>query len=267
MAASVHPYPEPSAPPPYEEEAFDVAFKPNEFDEKQPLHDGDGYDVEAAMQVKPSDVPQYVRNDFLKKVYAIVSVQLAITALVSGVIMFTPEIKEFATTSQPTMWAAFAGSIISVCGLHAVKNSYPANMALLLVFTLFESYIVGIICCMYKTESVIIAAALTTGVTASLSVYALTAKTDFSNWGASLYAGLWCIILGSLLQIFFPYSSMLNGLLSVAGAILFSFFIIYDTDQIANRMSPDDYVVGAIELYLDIINLFIYILRLIGDRE
>ena len=139
------------------------------------------------------------------------------------------------------LWGVFAGSIISICGLHAVKNSYPANMALLFVFTLLESYIVGVICCMYKTESVIIAAVLTTGVTVSLSVYALTAKTDFSSWGASLYAALWCLIIGSLVQIFFPYSSMLSGLVSVFGAILFSFFIIYDTDQIANRMSPDDY--------------------------
>ena len=165
------------------------------------------------------------------------------------------------------LWGVFAGSIISICGLHAVKNSYPANMALLFVFTLLEAYIVGVICCMYKTESVIIAAVLTTGVTVSLSVYALTAKTDFSSWGASLYAALWCLIIGSLVQIFFPYSSMLSGLVSVFGAILFSFFIIYDTGQIANRMSPDDYVVGAIELYLDIINLFIYVLRLVGDRD
>ena len=67
-AASV--YPEASAPPPYEEEGFDVAFKPSEFDEieKRPLHHPDDYDVEAGMQAKPGDsVPGYVRNDFLKK--------------------------------------------------------------------------------------------------------------------------------------------------------------------------------------------------------
>jgi len=103
---------------------------------------------------------------------------------------------------------------------------------------------VGVICSMYETASVVIAASLTMAVTTTLSIYALTAKKDFSNWGAGLYSGLCCVIVGSILHLFIPFSSALNALISVGGAVLFSCFIIYDTDQIQRRMSPDDYIIG-----------------------
>lgn len=238
--------------------------------EKQPLSSSiyDIDDLEAQWAEPQSDgVPQYVRNDFLKKVYAILSVQLLVTTIVAGYILTTPSVRDFVMHSSGMMMLCFVGTLICIIAMHCVKDQYPLNLALLAVFTLLESYSIGAICCMYKTESVVMAAGITLTITISLTIYAFTAKRDFSSWGAGLYSVLMCLLLGSIVQLFIPFSSALNALMSIGGAILFSCFIIYDTDQIAKRLSPDDYVIGAIELYLDIINLFVYILRIVGSSR
>ncbi|KAK8757274.1 hypothetical protein V5799_000024 [Amblyomma americanum] len=72
--------------------------------------------------------------------------------------------------------------------------------------------------------------------------------------------------MGSLLQ-FFLTSSHLEFVLSLGGAVLFSFFIIFDTHMLMHRVSPEEYILATIELYLDIINLFLHILRIIGEAR
>merc|ERR1712159_33036 len=140
----------------------------------------------------------------------------------------------------------FVGTIVSIITLFCVKDKYPLNMLTLFVFTLLESYTVGVICSRYNVESILVAFILTFGITVSLSIYALTSKRDFSSWGAGLYSVLMCFVLGSLIQLFIPFNSVLHLAISIGGAILFSLFIIYDTDQIQKRLSPDEYIIGAI---------------------
>ena len=60
---------------------------------------------------------------------------------------------------------------------------------------------------------------------------------------------------------------MTGSVYALLGSVLFSVFIIYDTYMIAERLDPEDYIVAAIELYLDIINLFLYILRLLSEMD
>ena len=55
--------------------------------------------------------------------------------------------------------------------------------------------------------------------------------------------------------------------ISVAGAIVFSLFIVFDTHMMMHKLSPEEYILAAINLYLDILNLFLHILRLLGDRR
>ena len=68
-----------------------------------------------------------------------------------------------------------------------------------------------------------------------------------------------CSIAFSLLQVHFLYSA--------CGALLFVGFILYDTSNILRNLSYDDYIIGAIQLYLDILNLFLYILQLLSSRD
>ena len=67
-------------------------------------------------------------------------------------------------------------------------------------------------------------------------------------------------------QMFFPGELMERGI-AIGGAVLFSFFIIVDTQMMLHKLSPEEYMLAAINLYLDILNLFLHILRILGERK
>ena len=70
-----------------------------------------------------------------------------------------------------------------------------------------------------------------------------------------------------LVGVFIPFSSTLNLIYALIGTLLFSGYIVYDTYLINSRLSPDEYIMGAISLYLDFINLFLNILRLLSNLQ
>ena len=102
---------------------------------------------------------------------------------------------------------------------------------------------------------------LTAAVVVGLTAFTFQTKRDFSNMYAALCTGLWVLILGGFLQIFMG-NEMTDTALAVGGAFLFSMFIIVDTQMIMTRLSAEEYILATIQLYLDIINLFIEILKI-----
>mmetsp|Transcript_35595 Transcript_35595/g.82766 ORF Transcript_35595/g.82766 Transcript_35595/m.82766 type:complete len:85 (+) Transcript_35595:569-823(+) len=83
--------------------------------------------------------------------------------------------------------------------------------------------------------------------------------------GQFLAAGLFILFFWGLVNLIFGWH--LTFLYSALGAVLFSLYIVYDTWQIANRLGCDDYIIASIELYLDIVNLFLFILSMLGRRN
>lgn len=79
-----------------------------------------------------------------------------------------------------------------------------------------------------------------------------------------LVAGLSVLLVGGILQIFIQ-SSAFEIALSFTGAIFFSFFLIFDTQQMMTVLSPEEYILATINLYMDILNLFLYILRILNE--
>jgi len=98
-----------------------------------------------------------------------------------------------------------------------------------------------------------------------LTIFTLQSKWDFSFLGAGLGMGLWILLLWSILGIIFGFQT--GYVYALAGSVLFSGYIIFDTYMLAERHDPQDYVVAAIELYLDIVNLFLFILRLLSESD
>merc|ERR1712186_222422 len=87
-----------------------------------------------------------------------------------------------------------------------------------------------------------------------------------------LIAVLMCFMIFGLIALFFPASRTLNLVYASIGCIIFSLYIIYDTQLMVGgshkySLSPEEYVFAALNLYLDIINLFLYILQIIGNRN
>lgn len=122
---------------------------------------------------------------------------------------------------------------------------------------------------------------LTTVVTLSLFFYALQSTHDWSAKGAALFAALCILLVGGMLQVLrdFPpafikviiqlllMSPAFDVLLSIGGAVLFSLYIIFDVHMMLHHLSAEEYILAAINLYLDIVNLFLYILRILQHAQ
>ena len=67
--------------------------------------------------------------------------------------------------------------------------------------------------------------------------------------------------------MFIPYKSTFHLFIAIGSAILFSAYIVFDTQQILKRLSPEEYIIASVELYLDLLNLFLAILRILDNRD
>lgn len=207
-----------------------------------------------------------VRMGFLRKVYGILSVQLAFTTLLSIIFMSSETVQNFVKESPVMLLGAALGSFVLIFALMFKSRQTPHNYILLALFTICESILIGNVVILYEVSSVITAFVLTSAVTVSLTVYTFQSKRDFSSWGAGLFSVLWVLIVAGFIQMIFP-SQVMDMALAVGGAILFSLFIIFDTHMIMHKVSPEDYIHAAVNLYLDILNLFLHILRAVGEAR
>jgi protein lifeguard len=104
----------------------------------------------------------------------------------------------------------------------------------------------------------------TLAIFAALTIFTFQSKIDFSFLGAGLFAALWVLLIWGFVISIFGYRQ--SFLYSLFGAFVFALYILFDTSLIMQRLSYDEYVLGAISLYLDILNLFIFLLDLLGRR-
>lgn len=214
-----------------------------------------------------------VRLGFIRKVFGLLAVQLAITAGVAATFILSAPVKAFVLGNPATFWVAFGLSLALVLVLscsESARRSHPTNLVLLLAFTGAEAVLVGTISAMYDTDVVVLAAALTVGMTLCLSAYAMQTKRDFTASGGVLFVLLYALIAAGLLSIFF-HSRVLNIVVSAVGAAVFGCYIIWDVQLMvgggAVAISPDEYVFAALNIYLDVINLFLYLLRLLQEIQ
>jgi protein lifeguard len=213
-----------------------------------------------------------VRLGFLRKVYSILALQLALTTFICGIFMLPPVRGAVLAVGGVLTFVGFIATFGCIFALMANKDVFPLNMKLLAAFTVGESLLIGTICAQYAQaglgylvlEALVITLAIFTGLTA----YCLTTKRDFQFLGAGLFAALIALIGASFVNLIMGFtggkSEGLAFLISWGGATIFSLFILYDTSQLMQRLSPDDYIVACVSLYLDAINLFLHILAVLS---
>lgn len=214
--------------------------------------------------VLKSSIP--VRLAFLRKVYGILSIQLAMTTLVSAFIMFSPGIQLFMIRNSWLMIVNLLANVVVTFPLISKRQEYPTNFYLMGAFTMFNSLSLGMIISQYDLLLVSQAFFLTAIIVVSLTMYTLQSTKDFQWLGGILYSALMISALGGLLHIFFRNSAM-ETMLSMLGAFIFAGYIIYDTQMIMKHLSPEEYIIGVLNLYMDIINLFIKILKILNTLK
>lgn len=110
------------------------------------------------------------------------------------------------------------------------------------------------------------AAVLTGSAFTVLTAYAFVSKRDFSAWGSFFVVGLWVLIAASLINIFFQNQTA-HLWLAGGTVLVFSGLLVFDTWRLRNVYGPDDYMLAAIQIYLDLLNMFVAILSLLGGRR
>ena len=201
-----------------------------------------------------------IRMGFLRKVYGLLSIQLLMTVVVASVFVMSSTVKLYVQDNPWTIGVAFFLTMGILIGLLIKRRDHPANLILLSAFTLVQAYTVGVVVSMYDTTVVLEALFITLTVLLGLTAYTFQTKRDFSFMGFGLFIGLWCLLIGGLIQIF-VHSTALELAISIGGALLFCLFIVFDTQAIMQTLSPEEYILATINIYLDIINLFLHILR------
>ncbi|XP_036156220.1 protein lifeguard 4 isoform X2 [Myotis myotis] len=204
----------------------------------------------------------HIRMAFLRKVYTILSLQVLLTTVTSAIFLHFESIRTFVHESPALILVFAIGSLGSIFALILNRHKHPLNLYLLFGFTLLEALSVACVVTFYDVYIILQAFVLTTAVFLGLTMYTLQSKKDFSKFGAGLFAVLWILCLSGILRLFF-YSETVELVVAAVGALLFCGFIIYDTHSLMHRLSPEEYVLAAINLYLDIINLFLHLLRLL----
>mmetsp|Transcript_27366 Transcript_27366/g.43433 ORF Transcript_27366/g.43433 Transcript_27366/m.43433 type:complete len:118 (-) Transcript_27366:155-508(-) len=106
----------------------------------------------------------------------------------------------------------------------------------------------------------------TAAIFGALTIYAFTTKIDVRSWGPYLFMGLVVLLIWGLVSMLFGFKS--NWFYSLGGALLFSAYILYDTSRLLHTFGADeDWIFFTIDLYLDIVNLFLFILQLLAKSN
>ena len=215
--------------------------------------------VTPAASVTTSD-----RLVFIKKVYSLLAMSMG-TAAVGAYLGSGPLLLLVA----PNMMLFFILQIGLIFFASFAARKPGLNMIALFSFTTVSGLTLGPL--LYQVGPSIAAEAfgLTAVTFAGLSMYVVYSKKDFSFMSGFLMTGLIVLVVGGLLNMFFIQSGMMHFVMSGASVLLFSGFILYDTSNILRYYGTDEHVSATLALYLDVLNLFIALLSILGimNRE
>jgi len=192
--------------------------------------------------------------------------------------LFAEPIKEHLAVLQPLIWGSFFTALLMCCCCTQLMRRYPTNYVFLFVFALLYGVIIGAVTIFYTLPSVLLAAGIAAAMFFMLTAYACLTKTDFTGLGPYLVCALIGLIVFGFVALFVSNFcdscySLMNVIYAAVGAVLFSMYIVYDTQLIVggrhrkHQFSVDDFAFAALNLYMDIINLFLVILDLSGSRN
>ncbi|XP_049588756.1 fas apoptotic inhibitory molecule 2b isoform X2 [Syngnathus scovelli] len=216
---------------------------------------------------------QTVRRTFIRKVYAILMVQLLVTVGIVALFTFCAPVRFFIQT-HPSLYMAssllfFATYIaLSCCG--DLRRQVPWNIILLVIFTLSMAFMMGFVSSFYNTKSVMLCLGITAIVCFSIIVFSFQSKVDVTSCQGFLFSLCMVMLLGALVltAVPFGYIPWLQAICAVFGAILFTLFLAFDTQMLLGNkhvsISPEEYVFATLSIYLDIIYLFSFLLQLAG---
>lgn len=197
-------------------------------------------------------------------------------SLVFASILVTIGGAAYAMTSQSMMdavlahpWIMLACVFVPLIGAQAARNSFPQNIGLVFLFAFAEGLYMAPYIAFAESRSPGVAnqaGLLTFTAFGVLTMYAFLSRRDFSAWRGFLITGVFVLLATMLLMMFMPTTGGYTWIASI-GVLLFSGLLVYDTSRLRNVFGPDDYVLAAVRIYLDLLNMFIFILSLLSGGK
>lgn len=197
-------------------------------------------------------------------------------SLVSGSVVLTVFGAFFGLQNTTLMQAVAAHPIVSailwfvpLLLAQRARASTPQRLSLVLLFATMSGVLFSPLIFIYERNFPGVtaqAAGLTLSAFAVLTAYAWLSRRDFSAWGSFFVVGVWVLIATSLINIFFQNQTA-SLWIAAATVFVFSGLLVFDTWRIRNAFGPEQYVAAAVHIYLDVLNMFLGILQLLGGRR
>ena len=214
---------------------------------------------------------------FITKVFGWMSVALAITGAMAMYTATSESLLSFVFGSKITFFGLIILELVMVGFLSARIRRMNATTAtaIFIGYSLLNGLTLSSIFLVYTSSSIATTFFITAGTFAVFALVGYTTKTDLTRLGSLLFMAVIGIIIASVVNMFLG-SSQLDYIISFVGVLVFTGLVAYDTQKIkemniiGNEGTDEDRkeaIMGALTLYLDFINLFIFLLRLFGDRK
>ncbi len=214
----------------------------------------------------------------MRKVYVWMTLALIITGVTAYGVANSPGVINAIYSNSAVMWGLIIAELALVIGISAAINRLSLATATLLfvLYSAINGVVLSSIFLVYTTSSIASVFFITAGTFAVMAFVGYTTKADLTSLGKILLMALIGLIIASLVNVFFLKSTGFDLIVSYVGVLIFVGLTAYDSQKIKQMlmMAPDAgessqklALLGALSLYLDFINLFIYLLRILGKRE
>ena len=213
----------------------------------------------------------------MRKVYVWMSLALVLTGVTAYGVATSPGVLNAIFNNQILFWGLVIAEFALVIGISAAIHKLSLTTATLMfvLYSVINGAVLSSIFLIYTMSSIASVFFITAGTFAVMAFIGYTTKKDLTSMGKILFMALIGIIIATIVNIFLK-SSGLEMIVSYLGVLIFVGLTAYDSQKIKNMlmMAPDAgegaqklALLGALTLYLDFINLFIYLLRIFGRRE
>jgi uncharacterized protein len=230
------------------------------------------YDARAMEYAAPRPV-EIVPSTFLQRVFLWMFAGLALTGGVAALVGARDEFLTAVTTKPWLLIVMFVVQIglVVVISARAEKLSTPVAATLFFVYAGLNGFLFSFIFELYTSQSIFTAFLITAGMFGAMAAWGYFTKTDLSSLGSILFMALIGLILATVVNVFWA-NSTLYWITTYAGVAIFAGLTAYDMQRIkkyaeAGGTSGGAAVSAALSLYLDFVNLFLYLLRIFGSRE
>lgn len=224
-----------------------------------------------------SEVSNTPARGLLSRIYAFMAIALCITACVAFYVFHHPRVMELLLTNQWVVLGFFIAqlALVIVLSVAITRLSYSMAVVIFILYSVLMGVTLSTILLVYTQSSVYTTFFVTSAMFAVLALYGYITKADLTALGSYTLMGLVGLIIGFIVNMFLG-NSMLDYILTIAGVVIFSILTAYDVQKLKrlseilhdqHEMTNKIAILGALTLYLDFINLFLMLLRLMGRRN